>query len=311
MIIKRSFLAIGVSFLILLVAACSFKPIKSLLKGPKCAVSIGVYEGPDPLHLAINEDRPWFTPKMVTDRNARSVADPFVISKDKEWYLFFEVINQGTEKGEIAYAKSTDRKNWTYGSVVLSEDFHLSYPYVFQEGDGIYMIPESRQDQSIRLYKATDFPKKWELVQVLAKGNYADPSIFKHDNKWWILAVENSYDMTLLYSDNLLGPWKVHPRSPIYTEQKSKSRPGGRVIDWNGKLLRFPQDGEKGYGHQVRAFEIDKLTTTEYSEHEVDESPVVSPSGDGWRSRGMHQFDAHPLADGTWFAVVDGCGMPN
>jgi len=33
---------------------------------------------------------------------------------------------------------------------------------------------------------------------------------------------------------------------------------------------------------------------------------VLSPGESPWNGRSMHHLDAHPLADGSWVACVDG-----
>ena len=72
--------------------------------------SIGIYEGADPLTLssAIWIRNPIITARDITDIKARFVADPFMIRKDEEWHLFFEVLNNDRNKGEIGHARSHD-----------------------------------------------------------------------------------------------------------------------------------------------------------------------------------------------------------
>jgi hypothetical protein len=48
------------------------------------------------------------------------------------WYLFYEVCNVKTKRGEIGFSTSKDLLKWNYGGIVLQERFHLSYPYVFR-----------------------------------------------------------------------------------------------------------------------------------------------------------------------------------
>jgi hypothetical protein len=40
----------------------------------------------------------------------------------------------------------------------------------------------------------------------------------------------------------------------------------------------------------------------------VCEDPIVGRTGQGWNGIGMHHVDAHEIAPGKWFAVVDGRG---
>jgi len=67
----------------------------------------------------------------VSDVPAAFVADPFMIKVAGRWYMFFEVMNIRSNKGEIGVAVSVNGLSWKYRQIVLDEPFHLSYPYVF------------------------------------------------------------------------------------------------------------------------------------------------------------------------------------
>jgi hypothetical protein len=278
--------------------------------------SIGLLSGPSPFALAPYPgiDNPVLTRRDVSDRRAAFVADPFLLKRGTDWYLFFEVYNRRTERGEIAVATSTDGVGWTYRQVVLVEPFHLSYPYVFEWEGEVYMIPEGQKSGQIRLYRARNFPYRWDFVgPVLDGGTFVDPSIFRHQGLWWLYVETNPeprrWDTLRLFSaKELLGPWSEHPSSPV-TVAPHTARPAGRVIHVNGNPVRFAQVCEPDYGTAVRGFEVRTLTVDEYEEAELP-SPVLTASGRaGWTETGMHHLDALPLEDGTWIAAVDGCAL--
>ena len=272
--------------------------------------SLGLFHGPSPIELSetARTNNPILTASDVTDRTARFVCDPFFIFAEQRWHLFFEIMNCGSEQADIGYAWSTDLKHWEYEKVVLDEPFHLSYPYVFEHQGVFYMIPETRKAQSIRLYEAVSFPHQWKFKQTLVEGNFADSSIVQYQGRWWIFAVQGGYSLAVMYADTLNGPWQKHKLSPFYVDDKSKTRPGGRMIPFDGKLVRFAQDNRERYGHRVRAFIIDALTPDEFSEHEIPSGTLLSPAGAGWRASAMHHVDPQRLSDGSWIAVVDGAG---
>jgi hypothetical protein len=112
--------------------------------------------------------------------------------------------------------------------------------------------------------------------------------------------------LALYYADALTGPWHAHPRNPIVENDPGIGRPGGRVLVDGDRLFRFAQDSVPVYGRQVRAFEILELTADRYREREMDESPVLTASGEGWNAVGMHHLDAHRLGPASWIACVDG-----
>jgi hypothetical protein len=290
-----------------------YKKIVRLLAHRECKWSIGIYHGDSLCNFSSpkNIKNPVLTAKDVTDVKADFVADPFMILENGKWYMFFEVLNGSNNKGEIGLADSEDGYHWHYQQIVLREDFHLSYPYVFKFENEYYMIPESYQANSIRLYKAVDFPKKWFFVKNLLEGrDYVDASIFNYHSKWWLFSSTQKSDILYLYyADNLLDNWTHHPQSPVIKENIKIARPGGRVVVFEDRIFRYTQDDEKLYGNQVRAFEITKLTTTTYAEEEISGNPILKSSGFGWNKTGMHHIDPHLIGKNQWIACVDGYRM--
>jgi len=274
--------------------------------GRRAIWSIGIYKGSSPFNLAPYPGNPILTADDVTDVKARYVADPFMMRKNSTWYMFFEVFNDADGQGDIGLAISYDGVHWSYEGIVLDEPFHLSYPYVFRWKGRYYMIPETGDACTVKLYEATDFPKKWVHVKDLIYGCYRDPSIFYYDGIWWMYAYSEPGILHLFYSHNLTGPWIEHPESPIVKCNCNMARPAGRVIVFGERILRYAQDDSLRYGVQVRVFEIMKISPRKYEERELAESPILGPSGSGWNADGMHHIDLHRLDDGTWIACADG-----
>lgn len=277
--------------------------------------SIGIYAGSSPFDLlpldaAMN---PVLTHEHVSDVPAAFVADPFILRTADLWYMLFEVLNKQTCKGEIGLATSGDGVHWSYKQIVLREPFHLSYPYVFKWDNEYYMVPESHQARSVRLYKAVDFPTQWSMVKTLLNGDsFVDASLFHFNDKWWLMADHGRYPfyagiLRLFYTDDLMGPWVEHPKSPIIESNPHIARPAGRISVVNDRPVRYTQDCSPSYGIQVRGFEITEITTADYQEQEVVANPVLRASGAGWNEHGMHHIDVHQTHDGQWIACVDGC----
>jgi hypothetical protein len=84
------------------------------------------------------------------------------------------------------------------------------------------------------------------------------------------------------------------------------ARPAGRVIVDDGHIYRFAQSSVPYYGTDVRAFEITKLTPTEYAEQPVRPVPLLKGAGRDWNACGMHHVDAQLVEKGKWIASVDG-----
>jgi hypothetical protein len=267
--------------------------------------AIGIYTGDSPFDFSPGDTRnPVLSAEDVTDAPARFVADPFIVYEDDTWYMFLEVMNADTDQGDIAFATSEDGIQWTYEQIVLDEPFHLTYPYVFKWREEYYMMPESYQANSIRLYKAVDFPAQWAFVGILLDGSdYVDSAVFHFEDRWWLFTTSTESDvLRLYYAEELMGSWTEHPESPIVEGNANIARSGGRVLVFDGRVIRYTQDDEPIYGNQVRAFEVTELTTTRYEEREVSENPILEPSGTGWNATGMHHIDAHRIDEDKWIA---------
>jgi hypothetical protein len=275
--------------------------------------SIGIYSGASPLLLTPDADfsSPVITREHVTDVPAGFVADPFLVRGPDSWCMFFEVLNRRNGRGEIGLATSQDLKSWKYDRIVLSEPFHLSYPHIFEWMGEYYMVPETHQTRTIRLYKADPFPGQWTLVHTLITGRvFADATLFRHDDRWWLFTETNpslKHDtLRLYYADDLLGTWTEHPASPIVDGDPRTARPAGAIVPTAAGFIRMAQNCQPRYGTGVNAFEITELTTTSYAERPASATQIVTASGTGWNASRMHHVDAHRLESGRWIAAVDG-----
>lgn len=271
--------------------------------------AIGIYVGTTPYEFSPHPstgNAPVLTANDVADVEARFVADPFLLFHDDVWYMFFEVLNRSTDQGDIGLASSREGTDWKYHRIVLDEDFHLSYPYVFAHEGEFFMVPESREVESIRLYKATDFPGEWAFQSELLIGDFADPSLLFHEGLWWLFVLQGYDTLTLHYAEELTGPWTQHPESPLIEDDRSTSRPGGRLIVHDGGIIRYAQQGVPTYGRKVRAFRIVELSKERYREHEIAQSPVLVPGESGWNADGMHHIDPSRVSEQSWLACVDG-----
>jgi len=298
-----------------ILAKCGLASISPAQRnGRRNEFAIGIFMGTSPFDLVHSDSppNPVLTYKDVSDVRASFVADPFMVHVDATWYMFFEVMNLSNRKGEIGLALSENGTAWRYQEIILTESFHLSYPYVFQSEGVYYMIPETHKSSSVRLYRAKNFPYRWSFVQTLLSGGYfGDSSIFPHRNRWWMFSETNSEGkndtLRLYFADKLTGPWHEHPKSPVIQGNPHIARPAGRVLVSADRILRFTQDCFPRYGMQVRAFEIVDLTTRSYEEKEVSDNPILGKGNAGaWNEAGMHHIDPHQVGENKWIACVDG-----
>jgi len=170
-------------------------------------------------------------------------------------------------------------KNGLYSSplVVLERGYHLSYPFLFEEDETFYMVPETAENKTIELYKCIEFPKKWEFCMNLMEDVYAvDTTIVKKDNKYWLFCnikenegASSCDELFLFYSDSLFNPnWTAHPGNPIVSDVKS-SRSAGNIFDFKNKLYRPSQNSAKRYGYGMNINEVTELNEKSYQENTV------------------------------------------
>ncbi len=219
----------------------------------------------------------FFRFKKILPPKDRFWADPFVIEKKGKYFIFLEELIFKENKGKISVLEMDKEGNYTVPQTVLEKEYHLSYPFLYEENEEIYMIPETASNKTIELYKCIDFPLRWELSKVLMDNVHAvDSTIIKKDNKYWLFCniKENegasSWDeLFLFYSDSLItNKWVSHPNNPIVSDVK-KSRPAGNIFSLNNKLYRPSQNCAKRYGHGMKINEIIELNEKNYHENTI------------------------------------------
>lgn len=105
---------------------------------------------------------------MLPGREGWWFADPLLCHRGGKRWLFAEAMDLSTGKGRLEVCELHDDGSIDGWRVALEEDFHLSFPMVFDWNGEVWMIPETGHDHSLRLYRCRVFPTKWELVQRFA-----------------------------------------------------------------------------------------------------------------------------------------------
>jgi hypothetical protein len=273
--------------------------------------TLGIYAGPSPLQLSPPADvsNPILTGADVHDLNVDTLAHPFMVVEGSRYYLFFTAKDLKTDQGGIGMAESDNGRAWHYKHIVIHEPFVLAHPFVFKWQNDYYMIPEAHTETSVRLYKATAFPDKWEYQKDLLTGDhFISPTLVRYKHMWWMfIGAPGNETLRLFYAPDFMGPWTEHPLSPVVKKDLHTARPGGRPFLLAGRLYRLGQDCLPVYGYQVHAFEITDLSTKTYAEKMID-TPVVKATAQGWNAEAMHHVDAHQIGRNQWIAAVDALG---
>lgn len=201
-------------------------------------------------------------------------ADPILYKTDNKIYMFYEAYNKKTKRGEIGVATFINKK-LVDQRIVIKEPFHMSYPFVFELGNKIYMIPETSSVKKLLLYEATEFPFKWKISKVLLENKeLADSTIFNYENNIYLfvsklLSTSPYQDELQLFSVNKDFDLRPHSCNPIVTDNEF-TRPAGRVLSFNQKLIRVSQDCSYGeYGKALKFNEILSITEHSYKEKNI------------------------------------------
>lgn len=193
-------------------------------------------------------------------------ADPFVVVRGGVPYLFFETTRRNG-KGVIACTHLVGGR-WIDDGIVLEQPTHLSYPQVFERDGAWFMIPESGASDETGLYRAADFPRKWEKVAAFFPGNHADSTLWIQDDGCYLFSLNHrpTGDVLELWcADRVEGPWTPHPKFVINASRRL-SRPAGRCFAADGRLYRLAQDCNGGYGKRVFRVPVLALSRTDYRE---------------------------------------------
>ncbi|MFM7016006.1 MAG: hypothetical protein ACKOX3_06725 [Bacteroidota bacterium] len=209
----------------------------------------------------------WFKQSKKKD----FIADPFGFTNPNGSYIIYEKYHATTKKGHIEVMKINTQE------VVfkLKANFHFSYPYVFEENNEIYVIPETHQTNSIDLYKWNDEKQNLAFVKTIIEDfPGVDNSILKYNNKYWLFCTSSKHKMAdhqlfIFYADQLTGEWKQHVMNPVVTSIIN-ARPAGSFILIDGKIIRPSQNSGSTYGGQIMFNEIMELNENKYQEKVIE-----------------------------------------
>jgi hypothetical protein len=201
-------------------------------------------------------------------------ADPFFLPYRGETYIFFEDFDDERGRGHISVGRIREGRFEFIGPALVTEN-HLSYPYVFEDGGEIYLIPESYGAGRLEVWRLRQFPDKWEICATALEGALATDNVLTPvDGQWWLFTnisndsyIDHCSELHLYKVDGIaLKSLQPHPLNPVVIDSTT-ARGGGRVFRHDGRLLRSSQNNSHGvYGYGLNLMEIRRLDMERYEE---------------------------------------------
>ncbi len=201
-------------------------------------------------------------------------ADPFLLPYRGETYVFFEDFDYARGRGHISVGRIRESQFELIGPALVT-NYHLSYPYVFEESGEIYLIPESYGAGRLEVWRLRRFPDKWEICATALEGELATDNVLTSvDGQWWLFTnisndsyIDHCSELHLYKVDGIaLKSLEPHPLNPVVIDSTT-ARGGGRVFRHEGRLLRASQNNSHGvYGYGLNLMEILRLDMEGYEE---------------------------------------------
>lgn len=177
------------------------------------------------------------------------IADPFIIKKDGENWLFYELYDY--KRGILVASKLRDML-LEDTRIVLDLPHHLSFPSVFEDNGKYYMTPEEGKAGRLQLYECEEWPDKWKVVNEIDSGTFGDSTVHKIGS-WYYLYTTDSDNHLLIYrTQDLYGKW-----GKLDAREEMNARSAGHLFEYEGRLVRPTQDGQGQYGSAVIIKELD------------------------------------------------------
>ena len=285
----------------------------------KNSVLKGLFAGEFVTQAVVGTDMAWPHAKVVTrpwagyEERGALHGDPIMVTADDGTLVLF--VGAPT----LTYRTSDDGVDWSASQPIEFAHGEVAppayYPQACKLGDAWYLTSWQHGD-GVYLWRATSFPARWEAVGKLTDAKPMHPTLFETSDGHAMLLVGDATGGSLRAFISPLAqlhstPWVEHPQSPVVQGLDRIAPAGSLFTDADGLLWRPAQDIRIVYGRCVRAWRVDKISSTEYVE-EPDLSKAVflgGATGVGHDAIAGHLVSSTRKADGSVIGMVDGLSL--
>jgi hypothetical protein len=192
----------------------------------------------------------------------RFLADPFGWWRDGHLHVFVEAYDYRVRRGTIEVLTYDGDFRLLDRQPALSRSWHLSYPFLVEDGGEMWMLPEGQRSGQLTLYRCVRWPTSWEPAWDIPLDTVGiDSSPIFHQGLWWLFYASSRSEedkmgtLHCAWAEHLRGPWTPHPLNPV-RHDLSGARPGGTPYVDSGEIVLPVQDCSRTYGGAISALRI-------------------------------------------------------
>ncbi len=173
-------------------------------------------------------------------------ADPIVFEHQGKTYIFAELYEYAKRRGMIGVSELRGDR-FTPWKPVIQEPFHMSYPFVFEQEGTVYMLPETSEAKEVILYRAVEFPFKWERCKVIKSDvAWVDTTLFPVETGYLGFTEddEKKCDLRLLFDRQM----NLQSEEILHNRPFGRYRMAGKLFVDGEDHVCVCQDCGEGYG---------------------------------------------------------------
>ena len=237
-----------------------------------------------------HSDRYWYADSLIYEYNNKEA-------------VFMECMDRKKKRGSIGVIEMNE-DTATSPRIVIEEDFHMSFPYIFEWNHVLYMLPETEMNCSVVLYRCREFPYKWEKIGEFLPGHKIVDSIVENMSEDRIAFIASEYNpeddfytrfcrYEMCFQD---GKLQMVYKGLVTEEYTLESRMAGPLIDYSILPVQRSTSGIYGYSIKFKRWEDGKAGEC------IKE---VLPKEITLNKRRMHLIGVHTYSRSSSYELID------
>jgi hypothetical protein len=258
-----------------------------------------------PIHQLLNEESSLNVRWLPSPSRGKARLEPFgYIDGNGELNVLYRKTDLGTGDSAIARVRPKPDNILKRSRIMLDADGAHAYPYTINIDGQLHVLCSSFTQERIDLFGVNGANDKLEhRSTILGKALHA-PTLFEHNNRWWLMGTADADGDTSLFVFHAAapqGPFSVVGAGAVKCDVRS-ARPAGTPFVHAGTLYRPSFDASDPHAPSVVLNRVTRLDTYGFAEEAVRRIDGFSATTYG---RGVRTLSA--MGDVT---LVDGLRSP-